>query len=95
MYTVIFSPKAANQYADIIDFLSAGPKKLTTFEKEIESAIRRLERMPESYPYKGKLRAARLVKSEYYLFYRIEDHSQQVVVVLIISQKADSSKWPK
>ena len=48
MYTVIFSPKAANQYADIIDFLSAGPKKLTTFEKEIESANKAIKALEDA-----------------------------------------------
>jgi len=42
MHTIIFSPKAASQYADIIEILSTAPKKLKTFEQEIEAAIQRL-----------------------------------------------------
>ena len=39
MYKVSFSPKAAAQYADIVEILSNYPKKLLTFENEIESVF--------------------------------------------------------
>ena len=72
MYKVSFSPQAAEQYADIVEIPSAYPKKLQTFENEIEYVVRRLEKMPESYSIIGSLRAARLRKSQYYMFYRVE-----------------------
>lgn len=94
MYKVSFSPKAAAQYADIVEILSNYPKKLLTFENEIESLIRRLEKMPESYSIKGSLRAARLRKSQYYMFYKVENEDNKVLVILLISQQADPQNWP-
>ncbi len=94
MYTVIFSPTAAGQYADIVERIAPYKKKLNIFEQEIEQAIRRLESMPSAYPPKGTMLAARLRKSAYYLFFRIDESSMRVTVVLIISQKQSKKDWP-
>lgn len=94
MYRVIFMPKAASQYADIIERFSPYKKKLQTFEKEIEYAIRRLESMPSSYSLKGNMLAARLQKSGFYMFFKINEEAKHVTVVLIISQKQSEESWP-
>ncbi|MEL7342588.1 MAG: type II toxin-antitoxin system RelE/ParE family toxin, partial [Bacteroidota bacterium] len=86
MYRVIFTPKAADQYAKVIERFADAKKSLQTFETEIESVIRRLENMPESYAPKGTLRAARLVKSAYYLFFNLDEEKKVVSVVMLISQ---------
>lgn len=94
MYIVTFSAKATDQYLAVIDRVKNAKKSLQTFEKELEFAIRRLERMPESYPPKGKYRAARLAKSGYYLFFRIEEEEKRTIVLTLISQKASPENWP-
>ncbi|MEZ4829605.1 MAG: type II toxin-antitoxin system RelE/ParE family toxin [Bacteroidia bacterium] len=94
MYKVIFIPSAASQYAEVLEKLASAPKSLAAFEREIEHAIRRLEIMPESYPPKGKIRAVRLVKSQYYLFFQVEEEKKRVVITLIIHQKQNPDKWP-
>ena len=94
MYQVVFTPAAANQYAEVEDRWSEAPKRLATFRQEIDAVVDRLQNMPESYPPKGNMRAARLAKSLYYLFYRIEDANQRVVVVMLIHQRQDPANWP-
>ncbi|MEM6346950.1 MAG: type II toxin-antitoxin system RelE/ParE family toxin [Bacteroidota bacterium] len=94
MYKVIFTPQAADQYASIIERFSDAKKSLQQFESEIESVIRRLESMPESYPPKGQLRAARLPKSGYYLFFHIAEKEMLVTAIMLISQKASPQNWP-
>lgn len=94
MYTVVFSPVAAGQYADLVARFAPYKKKLEVFEREIEQVIRQLESMSSSYPPKGTMLAARLRKSEYYLFFRIHESSMRVTIVLIISQKQNEKDWP-
>ena len=49
MYQVVFTPAAADQYAEVENRWSEARKRLATFWEEIDAVIDHLQNMPESY----------------------------------------------
>lgn len=90
---VVLRPEAIRDAEEARDYLEAEQLGLgEDFLNRLDESLARLSEMPEMYGLVGRnLRAARLRRFTYVVYYRV--HSDRIEVIAILHGRRDPSVW--
>ncbi|MFK7923304.1 MAG: type II toxin-antitoxin system RelE/ParE family toxin [Bacteroidia bacterium] len=93
-YSIQLSDQAIDDLVDAQEYLErTTPSALARFLREFDSLLDLLESNPRIFQeYLNAIRRAPMNRSRYNVFYRIGNNG--VLIIAIVSQKADSRNWP-
>lgn len=93
-YSIQLSEQAIDDLVDAQEYLEGiNASGLARFLREFDSLLDLLESNPRIFQkYLNTIRRAPMNRSRYNVFYQTDD--ERVLIIAIVSQKADSKNWP-
>ena len=94
-YLIIFTQFASEDFTEILSwYMNQQTNSENRFIAEISKISKRLESMPETFPYdKVPYRKALLKKFPYKVVYFIDEHNLEVQIVAVVHQSRHPDFW--
>ena len=96
-YLIIFSQLASEDLTEILGWYKAQQSDSDKrFIAEMSKVLKRLESMPETYPFEHPpLRKAFLKKFPYKVLYFIDESNKEIQIVAVVHQSRNPNFWKK